>query len=547
MIAPNTEIMREIEKRQFDLGLGLLKVYNYYRVFVGLALLVVFSQGLMGSRLGYLDPELFGWVGLGYCLINLLTTLLVQVIPQRVFRAQIIGFGLVTGDIFALTWMTYLSGGVASGLGLLVLVAVVAGAILVTGRATTLLAAVASIATLYSEFYLSLTAPDLHDDYFQAGVLGIFYFAFSIVIHFISKQLRDSDVHALTQAAELTDLEHVNRLIIQRMRTGIILVNENNSVRMANQSARRLVGAREDDELLTLPDKLGDQLAAWRSDTSLRTTPFQIRSDTPEIRVNFSPVRSNGEHGDVTIFLEDTGEIQQQAQQLKLAALGRLSASIAHEIRNPLGAISHAAQLLSESQNLDKGDQRLTDIIHSHGQRMNGVIENVLEMSRRAPPAPVRLSLADFLKDFANDFKEAVGEAEIEITVDPSDTEIRVDESQLRQALTNLASNAIRHSREHSGEPWVLLQGGLDGPTDRPYVNIIDHGAGVPEAARKDLFEPFFTTERLGTGLGLYISRELCEANQAQLTYLDHADGGACFRISFAHPDRITGKTGRIQ
>ena len=540
MTAPNDEIMREIEKRQFDLGLALLKVYNYYRVLVGLALLMVFSQGLMGSRLGILDPDLFLLVVLSYSIVNIISTLLVQVIPQRVFRAQAIGFVLVAYDIFSLTWMTYLSGGVASGLGMLVLVAVVAGAILVTGRTSTLLAALASIAMLYGEFYLSLTAPHLHDDYFQAGVLGIFYFAFSLVIHNISARIRDNDVRALTQAAELTDLEHINRLIIQRMRTGIILVDQDNIVRMANQSARRLVGQDDEEDFLDLPIKLLETLLEWRRDTNYRTRPFQVRPDTPEIRVNFSPVRSNGEHGDVTIFLEDTGEIQQQAQQLKLAALGRLSASIAHEIRNPLGAISHAAQLLSESQNLDRGDRRLTDIIHNHGQRMNGVIENVLEMSRRTPPTPARLSLADFLNAFADDFKEAVTDAQIEITVEPSDTEIRVDRSQLGQALTNLVSNAIRYSSEHSGTPWVLLQGGLDTATDRPYVNVIDRGPGVADEQLANLFEPFFTTERMGTGLGLYISRELCETNQAQLTYRQHEGGGSCFRISFAHPDRIT-------
>ena len=540
MIAPNDEIMREIERRQFDLGLSLLKVYNYYRVLVALALLAIFSQNLMESRLGYLNPSLFVWVTAGYCFINLVITLLVQFIPRRYFSAQGLGFILVVYDIFALTWMTYLSGGVASGLGLLVLVAVVAGAILITGRVTTLLAALASIATLYAEFYLSLTAPSLHDDYFQAGVLGIFYFAFSLATHMISSRIRDNDIRAMTQAAELTDLERVNRLIIQRMRTGIILVNSDDQVRMTNQSARRLLGEVEDHEFTDLPAPLAEQLAGWRRDKDLRSPPFQIRSDTPEIRVNFSPVRSNGQQGDVTIFLEDTREIQQQVQHLKLAALGKLSASIAHEIRNPLGAISHAAQLLSESQNLDKGDRRLTDIIHSHGQRMNDVIENVLEMSRRTPPAPVRLTLMDFLNDFVRDFKEAVPDADIQLSVDPTDTEIRVDKSQLEQVLANLASNATRYSRRHSGEPWVLLQGGLDVSVDRPYLNVIDRGPGVAADQLSELFEPFYTTERLGTGLGLYISRELCEANQAQLTYIEQDNGGSCFRISFAHPDRIT-------
>ncbi len=540
MITHHDEIMHEIEQRQLALGLGLLKVYNYYRVFVGLALLTVFSQKLMGSRLGVLDPNLFLWVTLGYTIFNLGTALLVQVIPQRFFQDQYIGFSLVAYDIAALTWLTYLSGGVGSGLGLLILVSVTTGAIIVKGRATTLLAALATIAVLYEEFYLSLSVPALHDDYFPAGVLGIFYFAFSIAIHNLSKRIRDNDIRALTQAAELTDLERVNRQIIQRMRTGIILVDRDNNVRMANQSARALAGEVDGEELTRLPERLRERLMAWREDTDLRTPPFQIEAETPEVRVNFSAVRSQGAHGDVTIFLEDTGEIQQQAQQLKLASLGRLSANIAHEIRNPLGAISHAAQLLSESRNLDKGDTRLTHIIYSHCQRMNGVIENVLEMSRRSPPSPVRLCVKEYLDEFAVAFKEAVSDAVIEIDVNPSDTEIRVDKSQLGQVLTNLVGNGIRYSAEHSDMPFVRLEGGVDARTDRPYLNVVDHGRGVPEEQVANLFEPFFTTERAGTGLGLYISRELCEANQARLSYYRHDEGGSCFRITFAHPDRIT-------
>lgn len=540
MISHHDEIIREIEQRRFDLGLGLLKVYNYYRVLVGLTLLTVFSQKLMGSRLGNLEPSLFLWVILSYTLFNLSTTMLVHVIPQRYFRGQYIGFSLVAYDIFALTWLTYLSGGVASGLGLLILVSVATGAIIVTGRATTLLAALASMAVLYEEFYLSLSAPMLHDDYFQAGVLGIFCFVFSISIHNLSKRIRENDIRALTQAAELTDLERMNRQIIQRMRTGIILVDREDNVRMANQSARALVGQDEAGELAKPPKRLLERLTAWRKDTNLRTPPFQIQSDTPEIRVNFSAVHAQDALGEVTIFLEDTGEVQQQAQQLKLAALGRLSANIAHEIRNPLGAVSHAAQLLSESHNLDKGDTRLTQIIHSHCQRMNGVIENVLEMSRREPPSPVRICVKDYLNEFALAFKEAVGEAIIDIEVAPSDTEIRMDKGQLGQVLTNLVGNGIRYSAEHSDEPFIRLEGGVDARTDRPYLNVVDRGPGVPEDQVANLFEPFFTTESAGTGLGLYISRELCEANQARLSYHRHDEGGSCFRITFAHPDRIT-------
>ena len=171
---------------------------------------------------------------------------------------------------------------------------------------------------------------------------------------------------------------------------------------------------------------------------------------------------------------------------------------------------------------------------------MNDVIENVLEMPRRAQPSPVRLNLAGYLDEFTKGFKESMSGVLIEVSMEPKNTEVRIDKSQFGQVLTNLVSNGIRYSKEQNDELYIHLQGGIDARTDRPYLNVIDHGPGVPEDQILNLFEPFFTTEPSGTGLGLYISWELCEANQARLAYYPHDEGGSCFRITFAHPDRIT-------
>ena len=541
--APPEDIVAEIEQRRFELGLSLLKIYNYYRVVVGLALLAVFMQEVVSTRLGRLAPDLFFWVTLAYACINLISAFTVQVLPQHLFKRQAAMVGMTLFDIGMLTWLMYLSGGVSSGLGTMVIIAVAAGAILVTGRASTFLAAAATIAVLYEEFYLALSAAEYPEDFFQAGVLGILYFAIAITIQRLSGRLRRTEITSLARAAEVADLERVNRSIVARMRTGIVVVDHSDHVRTINQSARSLLGLarRPDDEPVELPAALRERLAAWRENTAVRAGPFNVGPTTPEIRANFSAVRADDASADVIVFLEDTTDIQQQAQQLKLAALGGLSGSIAHEIRNPLGAVSHAAQLLTESQNLDKGDARLTDIITSHCERMNGVVENVLELSRRQPPSPVKLSLQQWLHEFVKQFQEAsMDAAEISIRVDPEDTEIRVDPGQLSQAVTNLAQNGLRYSLEHTGKATILLEGGIDAATDRPFLNVIDKGPGVPDDEVQKLFEPFFTTTRQGTGLGLYITRELCEANQARLTYNPVAEGGSCFRISFAHPDRIT-------
>ena len=540
--APADDIVAEVEARRYELNTNLLRIYNYYRAFVGVALITVFLQRFIDTELGRLYPQLFFWLTLGYAAINTLSLLLTPLLPRALFSRQMTTSIYVLFDTAAMTVLMYLSGGVGSGLGVLIVVSVAAGAILVTGRVSTALAAVAAIAVLYEEFYLSLTPPSYHNDYFQAGILGGLYFVTSISIQGLSARLRRTEITSMTRAVEVADLERVNRSIIQRMRTGIVVLDGADSLRMINQSARALVGwASAEPKARPLPAALLERLAAWRRNTRLRTGPFHIEATLPEVRANFSAVRPDRPDGDVIVFLEDTTEIQQQAQQLKLAALGRLSASIAHEIRNPLSAVRHAAQLLGESQNLDKGDARLTAIIDAHCQRMNGVIENVLELSRRRAPVPVRLKLADWLAEFVTEFKQAnMDDADIRIAVEPPETEVRVDPGQLTQAVTNLAQNGIRYSREATGKPTLALEGGVDASSDRPFLNVIDQGRGVAPEQEGHLFEPFFTTDRQGTGLGLYITRELCEANQARLSYVRHGGGGSCFRITFAHPDRIT-------
>ena len=551
MISPHQEILDEVKERRDSQSVGLLRVFALYRLVAAVLLLVLIQQGDSTSRLGQLDPDLFKVAIQAYTAINLLILAAVHFLPSRLLTKNSVSVGIVAIDTFAIAGLSYLSGGISSGLAPLLLVSVAAGAILTISRASIFVAAVASIALLFVESYLVLTTDTNLDGIFQAGLFGALFFATAVAIHSISKRLRDDEVKSMTQAAELAHLERVNRRIIQRMRTGILVVDGENSIRMGNQSAYSLLGLGNpadrdsepvrDDRTYKLPERLLKHVESWRKNTNYRARPFQTKSETPEIRANFSAVGNTAAQAEVIVFLEDTSEVQQQAQQLKLAALGRLSASIAHEIRNPLGAITHAAQLLEESDNIDHGDTRLIDIITNHGKRMNSVIENILELSRRRAPEPSRLPLKDVLTEFVAQFSVAdLEQAEIDIKVIPPETEIRMDRSQLIQVLTNLAQNGLRYSLEHSNTLTLSLHGGVDATTDRPFLNVIDDGPGVSTDNQATLFEPFYTTESAGTGLGLYIAREMCEANQARLSYIPVADRGACFRITFAHPDRIT-------
>ena len=518
----------------------LLRIYNFYRLLLGIALLVVFVSSPSGSQLlGELSPDTFVLAMSAYTAVNLLLVVASYVTQRAALISVPFAFGIAIVDVLALTAAMYASGGVASGLAALNIASIAAGSILVGGRRALVLPAIATMAVLYEEFLRGLLYLAQPAHYFQAGIYGAQYFMTSFFVRGLAYRLRVSEAESQERALALVDLERLSNLIIQRMQTGIVVTNPHGRVRMANGAARQLLGTAQDPAGTTLIAPLSTRLAAWRGDPNQRQNPFQIDETGPDVRANFSAIRASDD-SDVIIFLEDQSELQQQAQQLKLAALGRLSASIAHEIRNPLGAISHAAQLLSESTELDPGDRRLADIMQTHCRRMNEVIANVLELSRRRLPAPERVHLHSWLGSFVEEYRQSYGRTvEIEITIDPITTEVLIDAGHLRQVLTNLLDNALRYSVRQTGHNSARLIGGVDLLSDRPYLNVIDSGPGVPADRIASLFEPFFTTEITGTGLGLYISRELCEANQARLSYLPGEPQGSCFRIAFAHPRRI--------
>ena len=536
MTRSRQEILAQIADQRRRQNVSLLRIYNYYRIVLGVSLLVFFIREIGERQLGTLAPEYFVFTTAAYIVGNALFAGASLLLPVRMLDRQLFGFFVVVADSLALALLMHFSEGVSSGLGALMIVSIAAGSILVMGRTATLIPAVITLVVLYEEFYLSLIPGAPPPDFFQAGLLGALYFGTSLFVQEVSQRLQAFEITALQRAAEVDALERLNRLIVQRMRTGIVVLDEHGRVSLRNEAAQDLLGLERDEKDPALPDVLFSAWERWREDRNYRPEPFWPSADAPEVRANFSQLAQHA-NDETLIFIEDNSEMQQRAQQLKLAALGRLSAGIAHEIRNPLGAISHAAQLLAESPNLDKHDHRLTDIIQTHSKRMNGVIENVLELSRRRAPEPRRVMLRDWLEAFSAQFSETrQSPASIEIEVDEG--EVNIDPSQLTQVLTNLVANGLRYSEKQTGRPWIRLEAGVDTASERPFLNIIDEGPGVTEAQRQHLFEPFFTTEESGTGLGLYISRELCEANQIQLSHLRREPHGSCFRLNFPHPQR---------
>jgi len=518
-------------------GRRILRLYHLYRLAIGLALVLLISSNLDSQLLDLAHPTLFRNVSWFYLILNIL----VAVIVQRP-RSLVQVFSLALVDVILLSGLFYFAGGTPSGIGNLMIVAVAIANFLLRGRVGLLIAAIAAIGLIYLTFYLSLSKPAAAAQYVQAGALGALCFAAALFVQALTRRLQASESLAEQRAADVANLEALNALILQRMRTGILVLDDQHRVLLTNQGALALLGRDTLDGKILDPHcpELVKRLQHWLHNPTLRPANLQAFADGPVLQPSFIPLQ-RGEQRHILVFLDDISQIAQQAQQLKLASLGRLTAGIAHEIRNPLGAISHAAQLLQESEDLQGPDQRLAQIIQDHSRRMNLVIENVLQLSRRRQAEPQLLDLKYWLHRFASEFRSsAPATHRLHLETATGTLQTRMDPHQLTQVLTNLVQNGLRYSaqKHKQGQVWLTLF--RDAESDLPVLEVLDDGAGVPPEQAQNIFEPFYTTENKGTGLGLYISRELCESNQARLDYKPREAGGSCFRITFAHPRKLS-------
>ena len=508
----------------------LLRLYHLYRLSVGITLVLLISSNMDNRLLTSANDDLLrngSWL---YLVLNIL---LVVFLENTRRPAQLFSLALV--DVVMLCGLFYAAGGVASALGNLLIVSVAISNTLLRRRIGLLIAAIGAIGIVGLSFLLSFSHPLSANEYLQAGTLGALCFAASLLVQGLVRRLEVSETLAEQTASKVVGLEALNALILQRMRTGILVLDEQRRVQLANHSAQTLLaqshlqGHLIDDYSIALVERL--QL--WLNNPTLRPQSLKIPGNGLELQPSFIALEQSPNQ-QTLVFLEDLAQIAQQAQQLKLAALGRLTAGISHEIRNPLGAISHAAQLLGESEELDSADRRLTQIIQDHSQRMNRVIENVLQLSRRQQTATQRLDLRPWLEQFVAATRDQASEHQkIHLRIASGDFETLMDPNQLEQILDNLIGNAWRHSALDHDPAQVWLELFTDPESQLPVLEILDDGPGVAPDHQAQLFEPFFTTSQQGTGLGLYLSRELCESNQARLDFKPRQ--GGCFRITFAH------------
>ncbi|VAW85864.1 Two-component sensor PilS [hydrothermal vent metagenome] len=511
---------------------------NTYRAVLSSFFLIIILIGTGPQILGEHNPSLFLVMSVLYLITSIVAFFSIHW-RRPSFLIQVYLHVII--DIIAITLLMHASGGLQSGIAILLIIAIAGGSLLIARKSAILLAAIATLFLLLEQSYSMLYNPSLNTSFTQAGLIGAILFLTASTSQLLARRIRESEALATQRGVDLANMEQLTEYIIQRMQTGIVVVDQNNRLRLINESAWQLLGKPEaphKQPLHKLSPELSQQLQSWLHSPHHQSQLFHSQIATTMIMPRFARLGTDRSAG-LLIFLEDTSAMAQKAQDLKLASLGRLTASIAHEIRNPLGAISHAGQLLAESTQLDQNENRLIEIISNHSKRMNTIIENILQISRREQSKPEKLLLSTWVSSFIEEFRltQKLPRLEILITNKAKKTTVFFDPSQLHQVVWNLCQNALQYTKTRPDGVKLEIEIGQINETFIPYLIIIDFGAGVNEKLKEQIFEPFFTTNAKGTGLGLYIARELCESNQAHLNYISEKNHG--FRITFSDTRRI--------
>lgn len=508
-----------------------LSLLNTFRLLSVVALLVGvgwYTPGAFDSELAW---RAFLWLCSGYTLAALLFLFGIRFRLPR-FDLQLTLHAAT--DIAFIVALVHLFGGLRSGLGILLLCYIAAAGLIARGRMTLFHAALATIALLVelsSRIYLG-GARD--DDYGNVVLLCVASFAVAWLAHRLARYARESEALAHARGIDLENLGQLNARILQDVSDGVLVVDASGIVRQVNEQAMRLIGERADDDVALanyLPE-LAVVLFRWRDDPYTKPALVTAMATRKTLRPRLVSA-SFTVSGDVLIYLEDMDRLRRESQQLKLAALGRLTANLAHEIRNPLSAITHAAQLLAEEAGDDPLGRKLTRIINDNAARLERMVADVLELNRRDRLKRVEIELGAWLSTFLDEVRQSEG-----ITVPiachcPDEASIKFDPAHLQQVLWNLVRNGWRYCSKRPGSLRLAIERDDAG---RWRLDVQNDGPPVPADAQTQLFEPFFTTESKGTGLGLYIAREICAANSAWLEYVP-VESGACFRIVFEVTD----------
>lgn len=505
-----------------------LYLFALYRVLeAGLLALLVF--GPVAALQPREDHELLvGVVTAGY--LAAAVVLLLQARRARTtLTPTLVGVGV---DIVVASIVAHAVPPAASGVALMLLFNVGSAALLLPLRLGLGVAVLAAAGLGAAYLWTLLLEQQTPRPMAELMMFTVSFLAIATLTHQLRLQMRATEALAERRGAEAVRLAEVNELIIRRMRTGVLLVDREAEIKLANEAAMLLLGegAAGTGRLVEAAPELALRLSEWLRNGLPNDTPLRLGNDQFEVVPRFARLFAKGD--DTLIFLDDTSLVSRRAESLTLTAMGRFSASLAHEIRNPLAAISYAAQLLEESRDLPDGDRRMVQIIHQQCMRTNSIVESVLGLARRERATAEHVELVGFLRNFIDEFRQSVPDETDNVALAAPQPLVPalIDPRHLHQIVTALVQNARRHGHLPGEAARITLHAyRLD---DAPVIDVIDRGPGIPDAVVAQLFRPFFTTSEHGTGLGLYIARELCRANGASLEHVPLPGGGCCFRVT---------------
>ena len=527
MMASVNQVRRRLRVVLPDTYWRSLLYLNWYRL--GVVAIVTIAAVAFGRRMGMAlsGAPYLGAATLIYC--GIAATGFATIRWRRpLFELQLTAF--VAMDVAYLVLFMAVHGGVSGGFGILLIPYLAAVSLISRGRMSLFQAALAVLAVLAEETWVYWSTGGQGANFVQAGFLCLGYFATAWLARSLARYAVENEKLAEQRGIDLANLAALNELVIQSMPSGVLVADGYGRVRQSNQQVERFLGPPRVRKLPILADfhaELPAALKAWHeapeSDTAL------LRSaQGKSVRARFVPVELNREGG-VLIFFDDAEREHREAQQLKLAALGRLTANIAHEVRNPLSAISHAGELLAED--MPSGtSRRLLQIIKDNSARIEKIVNDVLAVNSRDRAQLERHLLPAFLQHFLLEWTSSEGLPVEAFVLDGAEAvEVLFDRGHLHQVVWNVCANAWRHSRRGSGSVRLLVSYN----NYEVRLDVIDDGAGVPDDLRMRLFEPFFTTGgQQGNGLGLFIAKEICQANGAELSFVGNRPG-ADFRITF--------------
>lgn len=511
----------------------LFAIYNGYRALVAfgvLALIIIPSTEQLIE--GYSRSVFVA----GCCILLFSAAALTGRLGKVLQRSDSGILALMLFDITGTALISSGSGDLLSAFSALYLITVAAAAVMLKTRTlATLVAALAVLAILINSFWLVSTGFADIGTLLPAGILGSLLFTVSILAQLMTSRLAQAEAQADDAESQVATLQKLNERIIVHMDTGILIVNETKTLRPINAAAQRFLNLSDYNErpIGSTSPELANQYQEWLESGRHRTEPFRVDANGPALIASFSQLDEEN-HSQSLIFVEDYAPVAQFAQSIKLNSLSQLTASIAHEIRNPLTAIRHAAQLMAESQTIAEADQILCDILVSNSDRVSAIIDNVTEVSRRAAPNPEQLDLNKWVANYLDEYQQQLtSPAEISLTPSEETALVAFDPSHLKRVLSNLLDNALRHSKLDTQRNAAAVRLEVDATQEQVHMDIIDYGHGVSENDIGRLFEPFFTTSKEGSGLGLYLCKDLCEINGAGLFYRQAPEKESTFRVSF--------------